>query len=107
MTTPYDDLAAKARAAEVATPGDGAITNYLSAVPPSVVLALLADLSAARARVEKMERVVSAAFNCAPSLPPCDDWACIECKPYSDMLVEGFRCRTHRLKAALDALEAP
>lgn len=27
------------------------------------------------------------------------DWACVECRPDSDMLVEGFRCAYHRARA--------
>ena len=29
------------------------------------------------------------------------DWACVECRPASTMLVDGFRCSLHTIKAAL------
>jgi hypothetical protein len=124
MTTPYDDLAAKARAAETATPGDGAITNYLSAVPPSVVLALLADLLAARARVEQMERVVRLAHEATRALWESyhdggwemvhhEDDAGRDC-PEDDTCECGGRNAADLLskldveaKRALDALETP
>ena len=38
------------------------------------------------------------------------DWACVECRPESDMLIEGFRCSWHEaehiLAAQPDAPEA-
>jgi hypothetical protein len=32
------------------------------------------------------------------------DWACAECRPYSDMLKDGFRCAYHEARA-LSGLE--
>jgi hypothetical protein len=100
---PYDDLAAKARAAlteEAQLTADGygaeALTMMLRSQRRDLatgVLALLADLRAARARVEKMERVVKAARACKHRtdsgwrLPSVDEWI--------------------QLMVALDALETP
>jgi hypothetical protein len=67
--------------------------DFIAAASPSAVLALLADLRAARARVEQMERVVKAARACKHRtdsgwrLPSVDEWI--------------------QLMVALDALETP
>ena len=29
------------------------------------------------------------------------DWACVDCRPESDVLVEGFRCMVHEARARL------
>lgn len=29
------------------------------------------------------------------------DWACVECKPHSDMLIDGFQCAYHKGKEFL------
>ncbi len=34
------------------------------------------------------------------------DWACIECKPNSHMLTDGFRCAYHRACSIVQELEA-
>jgi hypothetical protein len=50
--------------------------------------------------------VVKAAEAVAPHVTLPGDWACAECRPNSDMLVAGFRCREHTLLASLSAMRA-
>lgn len=72
------------------------LAQHIAAASPSVVLALLADLRAARARVEKMERVVEAAGNWRRTMR----WECSRADG------EIFTCE-QMLVEALDALGTP
>lgn len=66
-----------------------------------------AERDALRAEVERMRPIVEAAK--ALKLDPngTRDWACAECWPTSDILVDGFRCAVHALRYALDAACKP
>jgi hypothetical protein len=132
--TPYDDLAAKARAAlteEAQLTADGygaeALTMMLRSQRRDLatgVLALLADLRAARVRVERMERVVRLAHEATRALWESyhdggwemihhEDDAGRDC-PEDDTCECGGRLAAELLskldveaKRALDALETP
>jgi hypothetical protein len=39
-------------------------------------------------------------------VPGDDDWACVECRPESGSLIDGFRCAYHQAAALLAALDA-
>lgn len=55
--------------------------------------AVTAERDRLRALLEKAGRALE---------PPSNgDWACAECKPYSDMLKPGFQCAYHAVKAHL------
>lgn len=76
----------------------------------SVVDCVLRTITALRkynaARTQELARLqplIAAAKELAPHLEGTGDWACRECRPGTDWPHEGFRCRPHALKHALDA----
>lgn len=62
------------------------------------------QLAEARADAERMRAVFDAAIAIKPEhlkFHVNGDWACAECRPHSDMLIDGFRCQQHALLNAL------
>jgi hypothetical protein len=53
----------------------------------------------ARARFEQL---LAKAVKYARIHEPPGDWACVECRPHSDMLIAGFQCAIHALRSEGD-----
>jgi hypothetical protein len=71
---------------------------------------LTTALAAAREEGERHKAVYEAAIALKPehlAMPVNGDWACVQCKPHSDMLIVGFRCRQHALLNAIITALSP
>ena len=56
---------------------------------------LLAELAAVKRQLDRLAQFVIRSFEACGAY----DWACAQCKPSSDMLVDGFVCAYHEAKA--------
>lgn len=64
--------------------------------------ALVSLVNSQAERIRGLEEALRYTLNELVMHPPAADWACVECKPHSHVLDDGFLCGYHSARAALD-----